>query len=301
MRAHMRLMIMAVLLAAMPLQAQAVRTWVSAAGTDVNPCTRTLPCRTFAAALLAVAPGGEIVVVDSGGYGPVTITKPVSLIAPATVHAAIAPTGGSAISIAAAASDVVILRGLYLNGQGAERGVHATVMDTLHIEQTVISGFTENVNFGPANIPAMLYVSRSTIRDARSNGIFIAGSSFFAHALISRTLLVGSPDSDGCAIVGFDGARLTVVDSTLSGWASGAGVCGGNDSVMTLERILAVNGDTGIEAQTANTTIRLANSVVTNNTADALVFDTGNILSRSDNTIEGNGGNQDPSDTFNPQ
>ena len=32
-------------------QAQATRTWVSGVGDDVNPCSRTAPCKTFAGAI----------------------------------------------------------------------------------------------------------------------------------------------------------------------------------------------------------------------------------------------------------
>ena len=36
-------------LASMPAHAQASRTWVSGVGDDANPCSRTAPCKTFAA------------------------------------------------------------------------------------------------------------------------------------------------------------------------------------------------------------------------------------------------------------
>jgi hypothetical protein len=49
------------------------RTFVSTSGSDANPCTATAPCRNFAAALALTSPGGEVVAVTSGGYGPVTI------------------------------------------------------------------------------------------------------------------------------------------------------------------------------------------------------------------------------------
>lgn len=32
-------------------QAQATRTWVSGVGDDVNPCSRTAPCKTWAGAI----------------------------------------------------------------------------------------------------------------------------------------------------------------------------------------------------------------------------------------------------------
>src|SRR5690349_202627 len=56
-------------------QAQATRTWVSGVGDDVNPCSRTAPCKTFAGAISKTAAGGEIDALDPGGFGAVTITK----------------------------------------------------------------------------------------------------------------------------------------------------------------------------------------------------------------------------------
>ena len=34
---------------------QATRTWVSGVGDDVNPCSRTAPCKTFAGAISKTA------------------------------------------------------------------------------------------------------------------------------------------------------------------------------------------------------------------------------------------------------
>ena len=56
-------------------QAQATRTWVSGVGDDVNPCSRTAPCKTFAGAISRRLPGGEISILDPAGYGAVTITS----------------------------------------------------------------------------------------------------------------------------------------------------------------------------------------------------------------------------------
>src|SRR5882672_8393711 len=60
-------------------QGQATRTWVSGVGDDVNPCSRTAPCKTFAGAISKTAEGGEIDVLDPGGYGAVTITKAMTI------------------------------------------------------------------------------------------------------------------------------------------------------------------------------------------------------------------------------
>src|SRR5215218_9894596 len=55
--------------------AQATRTWVSGVGDDVNPCSRTAPCKTWAGAISKTAAGGEIDALDPGGFGTLTITK----------------------------------------------------------------------------------------------------------------------------------------------------------------------------------------------------------------------------------
>src|SRR5262245_3518643 len=59
--------------------AQATRTWVSGVGDDVNPCSRTAPCKTFAGAISKTAAGGEINCLDPGGFGAVTITKSITI------------------------------------------------------------------------------------------------------------------------------------------------------------------------------------------------------------------------------
>src|ERR1700712_1402935 len=58
---------------------QATRTWVSGVGDDVNPCSRTAPCKTFAGAISKTAAHGEINALDPGGYGSVTITKSITI------------------------------------------------------------------------------------------------------------------------------------------------------------------------------------------------------------------------------
>src|SRR6266403_3307663 len=64
---------------AITVNAQATRTWVSGVGDDANPCSRTAPCKTFAGAISKTAEGGEISVLDPGGFGTVTITKAITL------------------------------------------------------------------------------------------------------------------------------------------------------------------------------------------------------------------------------
>ena len=64
--------------AAAPAHAQS-RTWVSGVGDDINPCSRTAPCKTFSGAISKTAAGGEINCLDPGGFGAVTITKSITI------------------------------------------------------------------------------------------------------------------------------------------------------------------------------------------------------------------------------
>src|ERR1700751_3288620 len=91
------------------------RVFVSAInGNDANACTATAPCRSFAQAMTVVAIRGEILALDSGGFGPVTITHAVSIVSPLGVEGSItqSTTGDAAITITAGAGDDIILRGL---------------------------------------------------------------------------------------------------------------------------------------------------------------------------------------------
>src|SRR5215467_4594521 len=67
--------------------AQVQRTFLSATGSDGNPCSRAAPCRTLAQAISQTNAGGEVVILDSAGYGPVTIPKSITVTAPAGVYA----------------------------------------------------------------------------------------------------------------------------------------------------------------------------------------------------------------------
>src|ERR1700686_4153185 len=96
--------------------AQASRTWVSGVGDDANPCSRTAPCKTFAGAISKTAAGGEINVLDPGGFGAVTITKSISILSQFEAGVLVSGTNGMVVN--AAASDKVLLEGLDIEGLG---------------------------------------------------------------------------------------------------------------------------------------------------------------------------------------
>lgn len=120
----------------------AQRTFVSTSGSDANTasnCSTTAPCRGFAAALTVTDAGGEIIALNSGGYGPLTIDKSVSIIAPEGVYAGISVFSGDGITIATAGVDVM-LKGLFINGLGGANGIYMTAGNSLLVQNCTIRG-----------------------------------------------------------------------------------------------------------------------------------------------------------------
>jgi hypothetical protein len=99
-----------------PAHAQATRTWVSGAGNDANPCSRTSPCETFAGAIAKTVAGGEIDALDPGGFGTLTITKSITIDGGGGTVAGILASSGSGITVAAGTGDVVIIKNVRFQG-----------------------------------------------------------------------------------------------------------------------------------------------------------------------------------------
>src|SRR5215471_13432820 len=113
-------------------------------GYDANPCSRTAPCKTFAGAISKTAAGGEINCLDSAGYGAVTITKGLSIVCNGVVGSVLV-AGTNGIVVQAGPSDVVILRGIEINGIGSGiNGVRFLSGKALQVDTVNIYGFTTN-------------------------------------------------------------------------------------------------------------------------------------------------------------
>jgi hypothetical protein len=177
-------------------QAQAQRTWVSGVGDDINPCSRTAPCKTFAGAISKTAAGGEINTLDSGGFGAVIISKSITIDG----------TGGMAGILAAGTTGITInitetkelkpvrLRGLSINGVGkGTNGINVILAGLVSVEDCVIDGFTAN---GIKVASGVVFVRNTTIRNNVTAGITItAGYVGLADVALvfNGTALVGGP------------------------------------------------------------------------------------------------------------
>jgi hypothetical protein len=271
------------------------RTFVSGLGNDINPCTRIAPCRTLGQALMGTSAGGEVIVLDSAGYGPVAITHAVSIIAPPGVYAGISVFSGDGIDISAGASDTIVLRGLALNNQGSSgSGIVFNTGGTLHVENCVASGFSTSQSAGLFfGGPGTLEVKDSTFR-GNFFGINVQPSSGTASAAIDGVRLESNMN---IALLVRDGSKVTLSNSVASdNLAVGliAQSQTGASAELTIESCVATHhGGAAVAAQSLSTgvaTVRISNSIVTDNGAGLNNAGSPAVLvSRTNNTVEGNG------------
>ena len=148
------------------VHAQATRTWVSGVGDDVNPCSRTAPCKTFAGAISKTATGGEIDTLDPGGFGAVTITKAITIASEGTGEAGVLVAGTNGIIVNAPTGSQVYLRGLQIEGTGTGLSGVLVLGGDVNIDNCVIKGFRGSPGAGirtQASAAARVFVANSRI------------------------------------------------------------------------------------------------------------------------------------------
>jgi hypothetical protein len=156
---------------------QATRTWVSGVGDDVNPCSRTAPCKTFAGAISKTATGGIINAIDDGGFGAVTITKSITIDAGHHIAGVLASGGINAINVNAPGGRVV-LRNLDIEGNGTTlglNGINVIAAKSLKVQNVQISAFSRSgiLFVGVAGVNRMVVID-SRIHDNGGNGVTVA-------------------------------------------------------------------------------------------------------------------------------
>lgn len=211
-----RLALSIVLLAhAGPAAAQS-RTWVSGAGNDANPCSRSAPCITLAAALSKTIEGGEISVLDSGGLGTATITKSITIDG-GEAYGSILSAGLNGVVVNAGADDRVTLRRLAIQGVSDSgtpglRGIRFLNGAMLHVEDCVIQNFSQDGIYSES--AGDLRVSNTTIRNVDGTGIWLEATSGTPRLTVENSRI-----SEAAVGVLLSGAAIGVVDDTKVSFA----------------------------------------------------------------------------------
>jgi len=233
-------------------QGQATRTWVSGVGDDVNPCSRTAPCKTFAGAISKTATGGEINCLDPGGYGSVTITKSMTIDCRGTIGSTLASaTQGFIINIGDGDSaKLVRLRGLSISGAGGGtsptagrsgygtglNGVRILSAANVYIEDVVIDGFTKSgVSIENTAGNARVSVQGSSLRNNEGSGVFAFCVGGTATVVVTDSLISGNGtafSASGPATLIFAGNTITFNKTAFSA-VNGGKVIAGSNNVVT--------------------------------------------------------------------
>lgn len=241
------------------------RTFVASTGNDAGPCSLVAPCRSFETAVAQVNPGGEVIVLDSAGYGAIHISKSMTIAAPAGVYAGITPpSGDTAVTIIAGASDVVTLRGLTLHGLSGTGswGVVAVGVGTLQIDKCIVSEFFNGIDINAPN-------NQTFIKDTIVRQNFGYGMRFFNGRIVIDNSRIEDNGSYGVDVANAD---VTMRGTTVIGNATGVAAesDGPDATIVTINGSMVANNRTdGVEAVVfsggSSATVRVANSAIIGN------------------------------------
>jgi hypothetical protein len=207
--------------------AQATRTWVSGVGDDVNPCSRTAPCKTFAGAISKTAVGGEIDCLDPGGFGGVTITKSLTIDCAGVVGSALFAGASSGISVNG--TDIVVtLRNLQINGAGTGlvgiRFVNGKrlVIENVLVSQAAQTGILVNSMAGSGHV----VINNSQIINGNNDGIRVSyGVTSINNSVISGNSIFALIAENG-AVINANNNMLTYNGIAVQAGNGGAGQSG---------------------------------------------------------------------------
>ncbi len=260
-----RSFLLSLLLLAAPaaLHAQLPKIFVASFGNDANDGTRNAPKRNFQAAHNAAAAGGQIVVLDTAGYGTLTITKSIAVTVPPGVSAFVTTTAGvDGITISAGASDVVSLSGLIVESvANAAAAIRVNTAGSLSIENCLIRTFQQGLI--TQNTTALQLYVHDTITRGCSTGMNLMTS-----AAVNLTAVV-----TGCRM------EQNSFAGVLTGPFSGSNVD------VTLNDCTISGNLTGI--QSGGTIVRANNCTITGNGTGVSGTNT-TLVSRNNNTLEKN-------------
>jgi hypothetical protein len=273
-------------------QAQASRTWVSGVGDDVNPCSRTAPCKTWAGAISKTAPCGEIDALDPGGFGQVTITKSITLDGTGTL-ASILAGAGSAINVSAQPTDVITIRALGLNGNcQATTGINVITAKTVNVDDCVIYRFTGNGIQVGTSAASALNVRNTVIRDNGGDGVNLTTSAGEVHTTLDNCRMSGNVNG----LHARSNTRTTAHNCVFSNNSSN-GIWADATTFATVRvwtSQISLNGANGVQAGgggDAGSGVEIGQNQINHNTGAGVLVGAGGVVETfTNNSIRGNVG-----------
>jgi hypothetical protein len=287
--------------------AQATRTWVSGDGDDINPCSRSAPCKTFAGAISKTAAGGEIDCLDPGGYGTLTITKSITIDCTGTFGSVLNSGGinGFVINDSATATPggaVVILRGLSIDGAGTTPGLNAIRFisgRSIFIENVMIE-HQENgngISFQPSHTGAKLHLNNVSITGG-NNGLLIqpTGAAGSADVTLSNIRVQANAGVglkvDSTGNTNTSGITVNITDSHFDGNGDGISAinAGGTNpvAIMIDRSTLNSNAGAGLIGNGSSMMIRVSNTTITGNVLGLIAFGGAVVSTYGNNRVIGN-------------
>ena len=268
------------------------RVFVASNGIDMGGCTRTAPCRGFAYAMTQVSASGEVVALDTAGYGPFSISQTVSVYAaPGATAAVTTPSNGTGITITAGASDGILLRNLWINGGGtASNGIDLQSGGYLRIQDSEITGFQggngNGINLIRSADGDVVWIAVDHCSfDNDGAGVWIEsdGTGAIAHVTIRNSTFF----NNSTGVYALDGARVSITDSTMSAGINGFVVQPNNwNSAVNAERCTVAGNLVGVVAGGggAPSFARLAFCIISDNNNGFVLGTNGVIEGRTDGT-----------------
>jgi hypothetical protein len=289
-RTSVRLFALLTFTLALSAAAQAqTRTWVDGVGDDLNPCSRTAPCRTFSKAHSVTAANGEINAVSPGSYGTVTVTKSITIDG-GDVIAAITSTSANGVSVNDSGTNtiVVTLRNLTINGMasGGTNGINFISGKTLNVDHCKIAGNTAaSPNGGGIRVSATASGGTVNVIDSMlfNNRVGVTATTTTGNVTVNVLRSVITHNTSDGVLLNF-GAHGTVEDSKLA-FNGGAGVSL-NNSAFNNATVLdseVHHNNIGLFVGTG-TTLKLGGSGVNQNSTN--FSNNGTIVSFCDNSTE---------------
>jgi hypothetical protein len=269
-----------------------MRSFASGQGNDSNPCSVTLPCRTLQAAITTTMAGGEVYVLNSAGYGAVTINKAVTIIGEGAI-AGVTATNGVGIMISAGANDVINLRGFDIDGgNSGSVGIQFTSGQSLNIQKSAIRGFTNSgIIFSPNAGTSALFISDTMVTNNGGNGILIAPSGAAAvNGALNRVMAFGNGlASQGVGIFAYGGSSTGAINVAMTDTVASNNYYGiGAGSAALMVRNSTVNNNAfGVRAD-QGAIVQVGQSTLTANGTGWLASNGGLLQSYGNNNVNGN-------------